>query len=468
MTSYVGILGGVREGFVNRDRELAALEQWWAQPGSRLALLWGRRRVGKTWLLDAFASARPSLVHGAAGRPARAELAQLHASAHVLVASEGDDLLRGSFVDWDDALTGLASLAHRQSLLVAFDEFPELVEQSPELPGVLRSFLDRDQGPHGLRFLLCGSAIRSMRALEEERAPLYGRIDLSLQVHPFAPHEAALMLPRMKASDRALVWGLVGGIPLYLSWWDQAATTTDNLRHLICSAGARLLGEGQLILATETDSGTLTGPVLRSIAAGATKHNEIADAVRADPTRTLDRLVELRLVERVVPVTDDPRRTRRRIYRVADNFLAFWLGVVERYRSEIDRGLGETILPVMVDSLDDALGHPWEEAMRIHLRRLGASGALGPGVVAVGPYWRDGVEEVDAMVLAGRGRKPILLGEAKWTRTVDARRIEASLGHRASQFGPDRIRLAIAARDEVTHASADTLSLTAADIFAAP
>ena len=90
--------------------------------------------------------------------------------------------------------------------------------------------------------------------------------------------------------------------------------------------------------------------------AGRTRYNEIRDAVRAEPSRTLDRLQELRLVERLLPVGDDPGRSRRRRYRVADNFLAFWLGLVEPYQAEIDRGLGATILPVVVDSLDDHMG----------------------------------------------------------------------------------------------------------------
>ena len=456
----------MKTGFVNRQRELAALEQWWDRPHAGLALVWGRRRVGKTWLIDALAGGRRSLVHVAAGRSPSRELALLSSAAAALPAPGLRNLAARRFLDWDDALETLAAAASSEPLLVVLDEFPELVAESPELPGVVRSLLDRVGSGSQLRLVLCGSAVRVMQALEDERAPLYGRVDLSLQVHPFAPHEAALMLPGLAPAERALVWGLLGGVPLYLSWWDQEASVGDNLSRLVCAPGARLLGEGQLVLATETQGPMLTGPVLRAIGAGATRHNQIADAVRADPTRTLDRLVELRLVERLVPVTDDPRATRRRLYRIADNFLAFWLGVVDRFRSEIERGLGDSILAVLLDDLDDALGRPWEEATRIHLRRLAAAGQLGPGVVAVGPFWRDGGAEIDAVVLAGRARRPVLAAEAKWARRVDGRRLEAALSRKAALLGSDDIRLAVAAREEVANAQPDTLVITAADIFA--
>ena len=95
------------------------------------------------------------------------------------------------------------------------------------------------------------------------------------------------------------------------------------------------------MLATEGDLGHLT---LRAIAAGWTGHAEIRQAVGGEPARVLERLVELQLVERLVPAGDDPAGTRRRTHRIADNFLAFWLGVLDRHRSAIEldrRGAGD-------------------------------------------------------------------------------------------------------------------------------
>jgi uncharacterized protein len=454
--------------FVNRQAELEQLEAWWARPGAALGVVWGRRRVGKTALIQHFAADRPTIFHTGGGRPAAAELAALAHAAAPLLDEGVRDLAGRPFADWDDALETLALAATDRPLLLVLDEVPALTTTSPELPGVIRAAWDRLRSRTKLKLLLCGSAVRTMEAMQEERAPLYGRFDLALLLHPFRPHEAAQMLPALSPPQRALVWGLVGGMPLYLQWWNQGASPRTNLARLACTPGGQLLTEGQLVLATEGEEGELSRQVLYAIAAGRTRFNEIEQAVRADPGRTLDRLVALRLVERVVPVTENALRTRRRVYRIADNFLAFWLGLLDRYRPEIERGLGESILPVLLASLDDHMGGPWEEAFRDHLRRLGAAGELGDGIVAVGPFWTsaDDPMEIDAVALAGRRREAILLGEAKWAKRVSAKPLRAELERKAVALPwlAEKPRYAICARERVDSAE-EVLAVTSAEIF---
>jgi AAA+ ATPase superfamily predicted ATPase len=373
----------------------------------------GAGGVGKTALVRRFADGRRAVFHTGASRGQGTELTALARQVSGIGVVGIRDLVTRGYTDWDDALDHVAGVAERDPLLLVLDGFPELAATTPELPNLLRAFLDRSQGRTQLRILLCGSAVRYMEALQQQSQSLYGRMALTLAVHPFAPWEAALMLPDLRPSERAVVYGIVGGIPMYLAWWDQAAPLGENLQQLACQPGARLLTEGELILATEAETGEYPRAVLHAIATGATRHNEISDAIRADPTRLLDRLVGLRLIERVQPVTETGR-TRRRIYRIADNFLAFYLNILTRYRTEIEVGLGPTVLPVLLDSLDDHQGERWEAVFRQHVRRLAAGGEFGGRIVAVDPYWTaDGHHEIDVVALAGRARIPVLAGEAK-------------------------------------------------------
>lgn len=468
--------------FVNRVSELDALRRWWAGDSARAAMVWGRRRVGKTALLQHFAADLPAVFHTGAGRARADELVQLSRQVRAGTPSGMRDLERRPYADWDDALEDLALRAVERPLLVVLDEFPELVVTSPDLPGILRAFLDRVAGRTQLRLLLCGSAVRVMTALAEERAPLYGRFDLALQLHPFTPAESALLLPGLAAPDRALVHGLLGGMPLYLSWWDAAADVRENLSRLVCRPGAPLLTEGQLVLATEADAGEHPAAALYAIANGRTRYSEIRDALGSEPSRTLDRLTALRLVERAVPVTD-PERTRNRRYRIADNFLAFYLSVLSRYRAEIDRGLGPAILDVVLASLDDHMGPVWEATVRDHVRAVAARrewprGALlqaDDDVVAVGSWWApDSSAEIDVVALAGRVRRPVLAGEVKWTRSVDGRRLARDLGRAVDTMmarsggGPteaDEVATFVAAREEVRDVPPGVGVVTATDVF---
>jgi AAA+ ATPase superfamily predicted ATPase len=440
--------------FVNRERELKRLEEWWHQRDANLGLVWGRRRVGKTALLQRFSADKPVVYHTGSSRPLADELKTITRQVSSLGESVFRDFDERPFTDWPDCLETLAEMAHERPVLLVLDEFPELTISAPELGSVLRAFWDRQRTQTRLRILLCGSAVRTMKAIQEERAPLYGRIDLSLRLDPFDPHEAARMLPGLKPAQRALVWGLVGGVPLYLEWWDQSATARKNVERLVCTPSGRLLTEGDFVLAAEGGSGDLARQVLHAVAAGRTRYNEIEQAVGASPSRVIDNLIELRLLERLAPVTEEGKRTRRKSYRIADNFLAFWLGVVSKYRTEIDRGLGKTILPVLMSDLDDFMGPRWEDAFRQHLRRLARRGELGKDIVAIGPFWTEGEEsvEIDAVALAGRSRRAVLVGEAKWARKVSGERIRRSLEEKARVLpkAADDLIFAACAREAVS------------------
>jgi uncharacterized protein len=459
----------VSGAFVNRTHELDQLERWWDSPGQS-AVVWGRRRVGKTALLQRFGSRKPAIFHTGADRGEDDELALLSQHVDAVLPGPIRDLRQRPYANWDDAFDDLAARAADRPALLVLDEFPELVSSSPRLPGTLRAFLDRSARTTQLRIVLCGSAVRHMQALQEEREPLYGRFDLSLLVHPFAPHEASLMLPDLTPEDRALVYGVVGGMPLYLSWWDQSVDIKTNLARLVCEPGARLLSEGDLVLRTDVEGGDYAQKALYAIATGRTQYGQIKDHIKAEPLRTLERLVDLRLIERLQP-PGESERSKRRLYRIADPFIAFHLGVTAQFRTEIERGLGPSILPVLRQVLDEHMGAVFEEAFRQHLRTLASSGGLATEepVVAIGPWWdHHGQNEIDALVLAGRSSRPVIAGEAKWTPKADGGRLVAALRKKVAEglhADPDALDYAVCARSSVHHLPSGVRGFTAADLF---
>lgn len=470
--------------FVGREDELSQLAHWWERANDRPALVWGRRRVGKTALIEQFASGLPRVVfHTAIGDPMASELSRLSASVRLAGLQGLRDLESNPYHDWRDALDHLAAEAVSEPVLLVLDEFPELLHGSPTLPGLLRAFLDNTRGRTKLRLLLCGSAVRTMWSIQGTREPLYGRFNLTLPVFPFRPHEAAMMLPGLRPEARALVYGLVGGMPLYLGWWQQERSVAENLLHLVGSSGGPLLTEGRLIMETEIGS-EQGGAVLYAIAAGASKYSEIRSAVGFDPLRALDRLQEARLITRVVPAGEDPRKSRRAVYRIADSFLAFYLGPVLKHRTEIERGRGRIVVPAIEHELDRHLGVPYEDAFRECLWRKTEDGSLGlEHIVEIGSWWgsaasggrpadRDQVE-IDAVLLAQPEltRRPVAVGEAKWGKSVNGARLRARLTAKAASVSSevDRLRYIVCARSEVVVPDgSDTITITARDIFPDP
>lgn len=222
---------------------------------------------------------------------------------------------------------------------------------------------------------------------------------------------------------------MCGGTPYYLSLWDDGASFRENLERLVCTEQGVLLNEGELVLATEDFVGgrreRLPEQVLRAIATSHTAFSEIKAVIGADPTRVLRSLQDLDLVSRIQPVRAKPD-TRRAIYRVSDNFLDFWLSLVEPFRESIVWGVGTDVAAIIEDSFSEFMGDRWEEAFRRHLALAALDDPRLHPVAGFGEFWKPGTRgedqrQIDAVILSGRAKTVTLVGEARWAATKERR-----------------------------------------------
>lgn len=452
------------DGFVNRGAELAALQQWWDN-GGPVAAIWGRRRVGKTALAHEFAQGKRSLFHSGAGRGERGELEEL---TRRVALTGAVDVVEQGFSSWTDAFTRLGRLAEEEPFLLVLDNFSTVAE-SAQLAQALEQLATHRKGR--LRVLLASSSVRRMEALQADGQPLNGVAAPTLTLRPFTPHEAAPLLGPLSPVERARVYGMVGGTPLYLRWWDSETSIAANLARLVCQPGAPLLAEGDLLLGADLEDLGFNDRVLHALAQGKTSYNDVRDWAGTEPARPLDRLIELRLIERVLPVGED-RQVRRRRYRITDPFVRFHVGVVARHRSEIDRALIGGLAPALVDEADQAMGDIWLEAFHLHLAELALDGQLPVhrDLAGLGPWWDNtGFAEIDALGLSRDPQTAVLAGTASWSPTIDAAAAIADLQAKVERgLGayPDDLTYAVCARDEVHNAPYDAIALTAEDLFA--
>lgn len=433
-----------------------------------MVLVWGRRRTGKTRLLGRFVEGKRAVFYGATEQSSEAELRGLSQAARESFQPSGGDLLAlGDFPTWDAAFTYLGERAHRERLIVVLDEFPYLVEAEPALPSIIQRFWDHTGRETKLRLVLCGSAQAVMEDLQTRRAPLFGRVDLRLQLHPFGYKDAALFVPRLSPSERAVAYSTLGGMPTYLARWRDDVGHAANLRRLFGDPTSPLIEEGEFVLSSELPEGAGYFRILLAIASGHRTYGAIRTFADIEIDRQLDRLLRIGLIERVVPATEDPTRTRRAVYRIADNFLAFWFRFVYRRRADIARGLGrEVVARAILPGLSDYMGEPWEEMGREHVRRLAARGGLPVRVSSIGRWWNaDHSVEID--IVGVQGRTVVLAGSVKWARRIG--RGELSRLRRAVEALPNRaedVKLVLMARDRAEGVQpSEATMITASDLY---
>jgi hypothetical protein len=319
------------------------------------------------------------------------------------------------FPDWATALEFIDGAAGGNRLVVVLDEFPYLAASTRGLESIIQRWWDQRGRTSEVMLVLCGSSVAYMRQVTGAAAPLHQRSTLSMHVRPMDYRTAGEFVPRLAPADKAIVYGILGGTPLYLNAWDDARSVRANLVELFASPYGPLVDAAELVLSGELPEAEGAMRILQAVALGHTRPSAIFDYARVAVERPLSRLVTLGILERRVPALDDPARSRKAIYAIADPYFAFWFRFIAAARSHIARGLGRQLVETRIlPGLDDHMGPIFEQMAREHARGLAASGAVDADRVEA--WWSaDGRHEVD--LVGVRGPSHIgFVGTVKWSK----------------------------------------------------
>jgi uncharacterized protein len=455
---------------VDRERERRQMREAAAKPPALIVLI-GRRRVGKSFLLaHTFDDERTVSFQG----DEQDERAHLD-----LLAAEAGRVLLGAparpFASWDDALTFLGGQAHRGALTVILDEFQWLKLAQPALDSIIQRHWDRWQR-EGLpiTLVLSGSALSLMERMLERGAPLFGRAAARPRLAPLDFRDAAAFAASEDPEGLLRRWAVLGGTPQYQEWAGPGDLQDVMARRVLAKDSPlyedprHLLREGEGI----RDPGTYLA-IMRAIASGAARHNEIAQHAGV-PTgnllRKLERLEDLGYVEARRPVELGPR-TGRGGYQVSDPYFRFWFRYIAPNRSRLESGRVSEVLDEILADFDNVMGFTFEQCCR-HWAATYADESLIGAPREIGPWWsRDGAVEID--MVGVRKRRCVLLGSCKWRRTADLDVLTDLVGQQQA-IGPlaAHARLAIFAREGFTDrlrrraVELEALLLTAGDLFA--
>ncbi len=414
--------------FLNRADERAWLEGGWGSGRAELRILYGRRRIGKSALLDEFARGKRHVLYQAVEGSVADQLRDL---TDALLACEDDPILQAApLANWEAAFAQLARMAAAGPVLVILDEYQYVAEADPTLASRLQRWWSRVATGLPIYLVLCGSYVRFF-VQNVLTGPAYGRNTGSLQLTPLGYRDAGLFFPQWSAEDRIRAYAIAGGVPHYLLQFDPGRSLAWNVERNVLRRGAVLYQEAELLVREELREPRLYYSILRAIAGGATRLSEIDGQVRgraggSDLSSYLATLRELGLVEYQQPVVGE--HARRGIWTIADPYLRFWFRFVLPNRAQLEHGGRPERMyrDVVAPALDHFVSKPaFEEICRSWvLDRV--DGGAWPGVDRVGAWWGPIPDPLPAQprrqregeieVVAAAGRRVALAGEAKWTR----------------------------------------------------
>lgn len=372
--------------FYCREEELRVMNQRYEKDRFECIVIYGRRRVGKTALINEFCKDKPTVYFSALNASAQENLEALSKAIYVYKNLEGSSA--PVYQSFADALEEITLLAKDQRLVFVVDEYPYLAKAESSISSRLQHMIDHFWQGGKLYFILCGSSMSFMeyQVLGYE-SPLYGRRTAQFKIQALTYREMTVFHPKLGAEDQALLYGVTGGVPHYINKLDVEDNLDEAILNNLFHTSSYLFEEPENLLKQELREPAMYNSIISAIAGGASRSNEISTKVGLESgvcSKYLRVLLELGILKKETPVTE--KSGKKTIYTIGDNFFRFWYRFVPKNMSVISAGRIRQIYEQAVKRFyPDYMGLVFEKMCREYLLRY--AGDLPVLLSEVGQWW---------------------------------------------------------------------------------
>ena len=379
--------------FIGRERELASLKEFYDKEGMGMTVIYGRRRIGKSTLIAEFVKDKKTIFYTATkvGKNRNLELFSKQVT-DLLMPGVGDISFHTTEAVFDFINKNMGD----EKLILVIDELPYWAEKDDALLSVLQKYIDRVWSDKNLKVILCGSALSFMeKKVLGEKSPLFGRRDSQIKLEAFDYLDAAKFVPDYSNEDKAICYGITGGVAKYLSMIDPEKNIDENIIRLFFSTDGYLYDETRNLLTQEFSDISLVNNIVEQIASGENTLNTIAGKIiekEQTVLYSLDKLINVGLVEKKKCITDEKNKKKTQ-YVLKDYMFKFWYEFIPKATSVIEMGQGELYYTKVVKPvLHSFMGSVFEEMCRYYTLMKGITGDYGCFITSVGAWW--GIEKV--------------------------------------------------------------------------
>lgn len=443
--------------FIGRESELASLNRLYASDKFEFAVIYGRRRVGKTALINQFIKDKKAIYFMGVESNAKQNLENF--SKNIMEIETGVEV-ETTFVSFQAALEFVFKFAEKERMILAIDEYPYVARSSKSFASTLQLLIDKYKDSSKLMLILCGS---SMSYMEDHvlayKAPLYGRRTAQMKILPFDFADTCQYFKKFSDEDKALIYGIVGGTPQYLLQMDDSLSIEDNIKNTFLNPASSLFEEPENLLKQEVREPALYNAVITAVANGASRMAEISTKVGEDTSVCsvyLKNLTALGLIQKQTPYGE--KITRKSIYVIADNMFRFWYRFVPENNSIIARGAADLAYKRIKPFLSDYMGNIFEEICKQYLWKLLLNGESPVEFKDLGRWWGNDSStrsQAEIDIMGEQDKDTALFGECKWTNEkVDVGVLEKLAG-RSLLFHYNKVYLYLFAKNGFTKGCID-------------